>query len=196
MNNFDKIIHSTTHTQERTYAVVHRHWFDLASRFVIAALFLILITAFSIYAARIMKVNGTSELIPAIYFGTAMLYLITWLYSFFVWVDYFLDIWIITSARVINVEQKGFFARSTSELDYTHIQDVESEIQGIIQTIFNYGDVYVQTAGSQGKFMFRHVGRPEKIKTLVMHLNRQAISKRAHPEAIKKEQADHDTAHN
>ncbi len=195
MNNFDKIIHSTTHTKERTYAVVHRHWFDLASRFIIAAFFLILVTACSIYAARIMQANGTPQLIPAIYFGTAMLYLVTWLYSFFVWVDYFLDIWIITSARVINVEQKGFFARSTSELDYTHIQDVESEIQGIIQTIFNYGDVYVQTAGSQGKFMFRHVGRPEKIKTLIMHLNRQAISKRAHPEAIKKEQVDHEIAH-
>jgi uncharacterized membrane protein YdbT with pleckstrin-like domain len=196
MHNFDKIIHSTTHTKERTYSVLHRHWFDLASRFIVAILFLILITVSAIYAAAIMENANTPEIIPAIYFGTALLYLITWLYSFFVWVDYFLDIWIITSARVINVEQKGFFARSTSELDYTHIQDVESEIQGIIQTLFNYGDVYVQTAGSQGKFMFRHVGRPEKIKTLIMHLNRQAISKRAHPEAIKKEKSDHDIAYN
>ena len=191
MDNFEKIIHSTTHTKERTYAVLHRHWFDLASRFFVNIIFLIFITVCAVYAVRILSANGLSELIPTIYFGTALLYLITWLYSFFIWVDYFLDIWIITSARVINVEQRGFFARNTSELDYTHIQDVTSEVEGIIQTIFGYGDVYVQTAGAEGKFMFRHVGKPEKIKTLIMHLNRQAISKRAHPEALRKEEKAH-----
>ncbi len=193
--NLDKIIHSTTSTQEKTYAILHRHWFDLASRFILIVMFLIFITWCALYAAAYLNSTGDTQLIPVVYFLTSFLYLIAWIYSFFIWVDYFLDIWIVTSARVVNVEQKGFFARNTSELDYVHVQDVTSEIQGIIQTLFNYGDVYVQTAGAEGKFMFRHVARPEKIKTLVMHLNRQAISKRAHPNALIKEIQDHTDHH-
>lgn len=193
--DFEKIIHSTSSTKEKTYAVLHRHWFDLASRFILIVVFLVFITWCTFYAVAYLSLNGDTELVPVVYFLTSFLYLIAWIYSFFIWVDYFLDIWVITSARVINVEQKGFFARNTSELDYAHVQDVTSEIQGIIQTLFNYGDVYVQTAGSEGKFMFRHVATPEKIKTLVMHLNRQAISKRAHPQAVAQEVQAHDLHH-
>lgn len=194
-HDFDKIIHSTTHTKEKTYAILHRHWFDLFSRFIPIIITLLAATIGTLWFAALLRTSGDPTLIPILYFGLSLLYLVVWVYSFFIWVDYFLDIWVITSARVINVEQKGFFARDTSELDYTHVQDVTSEIQGIIQTLFNYGDVYVQTASSEAKFMFRHVAMPEKIKTLIMHLNRQAISKRAHPQAVAQEVREHTEKH-
>ncbi len=194
-HDFDKIIHSTTHTTEKTYAIVHRHWFDLFSRFIPIILFVLTTTGVAFTFLGPLSESIDTQIIPVIYFLVSFSYLIAWIYSFFLWVDYFLDIWVITSARVINVEQKGLFARNTSELDYTHIQDVTSEIEGIIQTLFNYGDVYVQTASNENRFMFRHVAHPEKIKTLVMHLNRQAISKRAHPEALVKEAKQHTEKH-
>lgn len=194
-HDFDKMLHSSTHTKEKTYAVLHRHWFDLCTRFLPIVGFLILVTIGAAIIGQMLQAAGQGVLLPVVYFGLTISYLFGWIAAFFIWVDYFLDIWIVTSGRVINVEQKGFFARDTSELDYTHVQDVTSEISGFFQTAFNYGDVIVQTAGTNSRFLFRRIGQPEKVKTLVMHLNRQAIAKHAHPGAVAQERAAHAQHH-
>ena len=82
------------------------------------------------------------------------------------------DIWRNFDDVALNIEQKGLFSRTISELDYTHVQDVTSEVHGPIHTLLNYGDVHVQTAGTHGKFTFRNIPRPEKIKTLQSRHNR------------------------
>ncbi len=190
-HDFDDILHSSTHTREKTYAVLHRHWFDLFVRFLPIGLFLIVATVGIVILHGALLAAGQTQFIAVLYFLLSFFYLIGWMAGFAIWVDYFLDIWVVTSGRVINVEQKGFFARDTSELDYTHVQDVTSEVSGFFQTMLNYGDVVVQTAGTQGRFLFRRVPYPEKVKTLVIHLNRQAIAKHAHPGSIENERRNH-----
>lgn len=97
-------------------------------------------------------------------------YLFVWLFAFFSFIDYYLDIWVITSERIVDVEQRGFFSRVISEHKLSRIQDVTSEVHGFWATIFRYGDVYIQTAGAKQRFKFHEIPAPNRIRDLIIKL--------------------------
>jgi len=90
-------------------------------------------------------------------------YLFWWLLLYHAWLDYYLDIWIVTSHRVINIEQKGLFNRFIAEHKLFRIQDVVSKQQGMLPTLLNYGEVHIQTAGSEKTVVFEQVSRPHYV---------------------------------
>ncbi|MEK7452158.1 MAG: PH domain-containing protein [Patescibacteria group bacterium] len=106
--------------------------------------------------------------------GTSFFFLCTWLFAFIEFTDYYLDTWIVTTERIISIEQKGLFERTASELDLISVQDATAEVHGFLETIFEFGDVLVQTAGEQKRFHFLSVNNPEQIKETVMKLTREA----------------------
>lgn len=105
-------------------------------------------------------------------------YLFVWLFFFFSFIDYYLDVWIITNERVIDIQQKGFFSRVISEQRLYRIQDVTSEIHGAIATIFRYGDVHVQTAGTQQRFYFHEVPNPDAVRNEIIALSERSKKRR------------------
>lgn len=90
-------------------------------------------------------------------------------YSFFA--EFYLDSWIITNDRLVDVRQISLFARTVAEVDLYQIQDVSSEVHGFFKTIFNYGDIYLQTAGPIPKFIISSVHRPDKLRQAIIELS-------------------------
>jgi hypothetical protein len=86
--------------------------------------------------------------------------------------------WIITNDRLIDVRQISLFAKSIAELDLYQIQDATSEVKGFFATIFKYGNVTLQTAGSVPKFIIYNTPNPDKIRELLLDLS--AEDKRYH----------------
>ena len=115
---------------------------------------------------------------PILLLIVSFYYFFLWVFFFFSFIDYYLDIWIITNERIINIEQEGFFARTISEQRLDRVQDVTSETQGFFPTIFRYGNVYVQTAGAKERFFFHEVPDPDKIRDIIIKLVEK--SKAAH----------------
>lgn len=107
---------------------------------------------------------------PLIVLAASGYVLFVWLFGFFSFIDYYLDVWVITSERIIDVRQEGFFSRTVSELKLSQIQDVTSEIHGVLKFIFCYGDVHVQTAGATQRFVFRQIPNPENIRDIIIKL--------------------------
>jgi uncharacterized membrane protein YdbT with pleckstrin-like domain len=86
-----------------------------------------------------------------------------------------LDVWIVTGSRIVNIEQVALFSRNISELKHNKIQDVTSEVKGIIPTLFNYGDVYIQTAGNKQRFVFKQISDPTNTRNIIMQLQKKAV---------------------
>ena len=97
-------------------------------------------------------------------------YLFIWLFFFHAFVDYYLDIWIVTDRRIVNIEQKGLFAREVSEQKLFRIQDVTSELKGIIPTFLNFGTVYIQTAAEEPRFVFKQIPDPGRVAQTIIKL--------------------------
>jgi len=107
---------------------------------------------------------------PLIMIGASVYVLSLWLFSFLEFTDFYLDTWIITNDRIINIEQFGLFNRKASELHMGAVQDVTSEVAGIVGTFFDFGDVLVQTAAEHTQFVFKDVEHPEKVKETIIRL--------------------------
>ena len=172
---------------EHTAVFLRRHWFAV---FKIIFLFIILAAAppivFLIVSFDLIE-NGLSQTgtVLIILLGSAY-YLFVWLFAFHEFVDYYLDVWIVTNKRILNIEQKGIFARTISEQKLDRIQDITSEIHGIIPTFLQFGDLHVQTAAEKQRFIFKQIPRPDKVRKKIIGLVEQYRSE--HPSTTTRDQ--------
>lgn len=93
-----------------------------------------------------------------------------WLFFFTGFVNYYLDMWIVTTDRLIDIRQYGLFARTVAELDLFRVQDVTSECKGLFATTFDFGNVYIQTAASKERFVFYNIPGPHLIREAIIKL--------------------------
>lgn len=107
---------------------------------------------------------------PIIVLGGSVYYLSIYLFFYAYFIDFYLDLWIVTNDRVIDNEQHGLFHHTTTELELHNIQDVTSQISGILGTFFKYGDVTIKTASVTTNIVFRQIPYPEKIREELIHL--------------------------
>ncbi|MCF6277017.1 MAG: PH domain-containing protein [Candidatus Magasanikbacteria bacterium] len=112
-------------------------------------------------------------LYPLLVLLGSIYYLGIFLFFYSNFTDFYLDVWIITDDRIIDIEQHGLLARSTSETELHRIQDVTDEVKGIFPTLFKYGNVIVKTASDTQDIVFRNVPFPGKIRGELIKLARQ-----------------------
>lgn len=103
--------------------------------------------------------------------GMSAFFLFAWLFLFQAFLDYYLDTWIVTTRRILNIEQTGLFGRTVSELRLYRIQDVTAVVNGMGATFFNYGNVEIQTAAEHTHFLFEQVGAPNNIAKVILELS-------------------------
>jgi uncharacterized membrane protein YdbT with pleckstrin-like domain len=81
---------------------------------------------------------------------------------------------IITSQRVLNVEQKGFFKRRIIETDVNKIQDVSSNVSGVMRIFLKFGDLVIRTAGgSQGsEIIIKNIPHPYDVQQIIANIKK------------------------
>ncbi|MFA5133392.1 MAG: PH domain-containing protein [Patescibacteria group bacterium] len=102
--------------------------------------------------------------------GASIYYFSCWLFFFGAFLDYYLDFWVITNDRLLNIEQNGTFARIISELDLYKIQDATSEVKGILASLFGYGSIHIQTAGETKRFELKQIPNPHELRKIIMDM--------------------------
>jgi uncharacterized membrane protein YdbT with pleckstrin-like domain len=173
VKNFEGFHFSGQKEGEKILLVTRRHWFNILENLAsVFAMILMLIVSFVILP-RLFPVFNTPDFQGIFLFLENMFAMIIWVIFFLIWIDYYFDVWIITNYRIVNVEQKGLFSREVSELELEKIQDITTDVLGIIPTFMNYGDVLIQTAGEKERFTFKDVPDPYAIKDLIMNLQKQ-----------------------
>lgn len=156
---------------EKIILLIRRHLFVLIKRvffWLIAAVAPIII----LFLVRAERITYEREgfLYSLLLILASVYYLYIWLFIFNSFVDYYLDVWIVTNIRIVNIEQRQLFSRVISEHELERIQDVTAEVHGIFPTFLNYGEVYVQTAGEQQRFIFKQVPNPQEVKRHILSI--------------------------
>ncbi len=112
---------------------------------------------------------------------TSIYYLFTCFFFYSCFIDFYLDILIITNDRLIHIEQESLFARTVSEMDLRKLQDVTSEVTGILPSIFHFGTITIQSAGATDKFILRNVPNPNELRCIIMDMANE--DQKGHPPA-------------
>lgn len=163
----------TFHTQpeEKTVLQLRKHWFILLKMTlpsVLMGVVPIFILAYVI-SAGLIPLSGIFAL-PAFWLFSASFWLLIWGLVFATaWTDYFLDVWIVTDRRIINIDQIGFFNREITTTRMERVQDATTRQTGIIQTLLNYGAIGIQTASEDASdLMIEGIPDPTGVRNTIM----------------------------
>ena len=142
-------------------------------------IFLMLVPAVVVF---LLNMTGTripnNGVIPVlVILGGSVYYLYLTLFIFYNFFIFFLDRWIVTNKHIINIEQHTMFHRTLSKQELARVQDVTAEMNGLLQTLFNYGNVYIQTAGEREYFHFEDVPAPNFVANTIIRLADQSQKK-------------------
>lgn len=107
---------------------------------------------------------------PLLFLFGSIYFLSIGLFFFTYFVTFYLDLLVITNDRLLHIEQVGLFSRTVSELDLCNIQDVSSTVDGFFPSLFNFGTLHIQTAGSMEKFIIQQIPHPEKLRHALLNL--------------------------
>jgi membrane protein YdbS with pleckstrin-like domain len=124
--------------------------------------------------SRLFIMINVSMLEEVYLFVLSVFYVFVWLYFFVDFLNYWLDVWIVTDRRVVIINQQGLFRRNISEIPISKIQDISFSIHGFLETTLNYGTVSIRTASEQASFKLEEIAHPEKIKQDLLNLMHKA----------------------
>jgi hypothetical protein len=155
---------------EKIFIVVRQHWVVLFKKLIIWFIFAAALVLFRRFGLTYLPTlfEGEVATVTKLFLQIYTLFLIMSL--FLIWLIYYLNVQIITDRRIVDIDQVGLFFHEVSELHIANIEDVTSDISGILGTVFNYGDVFVQTAGNTERFEFSDVPNPAIINKLLLDL--------------------------
>ncbi len=132
----------------------------------------ILVTVLLVLAPGVLSVFPLLDFLPLRFQFVAILfwYLITAAYVLESSLSWFFNVYMVTNERVIDVDFENLLYREVSEANIEKIQDIEYQIGGVAKSVFNYGDVYIQTAGTMQNFDFKAVPNPAQVVRIIQNL--------------------------
>lgn len=77
---------------------------------------------------------------------------------------------LVTNQRIVDIDFENLVYKNVAETKLTLVQDVSYTQTGAIRTVFDYGDVLIQTAGTIDNFDLHAVPIPERIVNIVEDL--------------------------
>ena len=136
-----------------------KHWVALLRPI---ALPTVLIIVVSLAAALLLSQTRIRQTRILIGYVVALIVLVPW----WLWVfeDWQNDIYQVTSARIIDVEQLPFALRAERrEAGLGQIQNVNLRVPSVVGRLLSYGSVTIETAGA-GAFTFDFVKNPQAVQ--------------------------------
>ena len=97
-------------------------------------------------------------------------YLITTAFIFEEFLSWFFHVFIVTDERIVDVDFVNLIYREMTDASISNIQDVTVQMGGVVRTMFNYGDVSIQTAAGVPKIDFEAVPYPDKVARILREL--------------------------
>ncbi|HYD34944.1 MAG TPA: PH domain-containing protein [Vitreimonas sp.] len=112
------------------------------------------------------------ELLPARYQFAGLLGWYALVFSFILesFLMWFFNVYLITDERIIDVDFYSLIYKNISAAKLDNIEDVSAATVGAVGSIFNYGTIRIQTAGTNTEFEFANVPQPAKVTTLLNEL--------------------------
>lgn len=101
---------------------------------------------------------------------TLFYYLITFSYAFGQFISWFYNIGIVTQKRIIDLDSTNILSHNTATANFNEIVDVKVTQRGFFQSLFDFGDVNIQTEAYLANFEFDQTPKPNIVSDLISDL--------------------------
>ncbi|HTL39617.1 MAG TPA: PH domain-containing protein [Methylomirabilota bacterium] len=158
---------------EKICMVLRPHWMVFFLKFVAWLMFLVILLGADWAIGKYLPILKTEPYLDYFNLFKTIYFMFLALGLLIIWIMYYLDIQIITDQRVVDITQGSLLHRTISELHLSRIEDVTAEVNGLLPTFLDYGNVYIQTAAETERFTFDRVPSPARIEKMILDLYEQ-----------------------
>ena len=132
----------------------------------------VILTIILLLAPAVLSIFPILSFLPENFrfIAVAMWYMLTTAFAFESFLNWFFNVCIITDERIFDVDFLNLVYREISEANIDQIQDVTVRMGGVVRTVFNYGDVLIQTASEVPRIEFSSVSRPDLVAKVLREL--------------------------
>lgn len=159
-------------TQEQGESIIlllRKHWVTNVIWLTIG--FLLLISPIIIFP--LLAISG---IIPTNFSGSVfslvilVWYLLTFSYILVNFLLWYFTVSLVTSERIVDIDFINILNKRFSATRIARVEDVTMKRGGFIRALFDFGDVFVQTAGTEAEFEFLAVPKPEQVVRIINQL--------------------------
>lgn len=153
--------YSADHIGEPVRRVIRQHPIMLVTNLLAGGVLGLIGSAGFILSPQIHRATGLD--LALIVLIAAACFLLSIAATYVGWFSYSRTEILITDQHLIDIEQSGLFIQEASHMDLDRIQDVSVDRKGILQTLLDYGNVLIQTAGEKQSFVLYNIANPSKL---------------------------------
>lgn len=91
----------------------------------------------------------------------------------YIWINillYTFNVGIVSSKRILDMDFHNILYRETSESRLSNVEDITARQAGYFGALFHYGNVFVQTAGTEINIEFLNVPEPADVVRIINSL--------------------------
>ncbi|MBI2039670.1 PH domain-containing protein [Candidatus Microgenomates bacterium] len=81
---------------------------------------------------------------------------------------WYFNVYIVTDKNIVDIDFHSLLFKNIDMAPLRNVEDTSSSMGGILQTIFHFGNVFVQTAGATKNIDFIDVPLPHKVADFIL----------------------------
>lgn len=157
------------HAQEKILLFLRKHWITNTG-WIVASFLLLIVPIFGLPFIDVVDFLPSEIPFGYIIVGFAFWYLITLGYILLNFLFWFYNVNIITTERIVDVDFIYLLYNEISSTVIGKVEDVTYKRAGLIGSLFDYGNVFVQTAGTIPNIEFLSVPHPSIVARIITDL--------------------------
>jgi len=95
------------------------------------------------------------------------------------YMNWYYDVWLLTNRGIIDIERKGYLDVRATRIEYHLIEDITYTIKGLMQTIFNYGDIMIDKMVARVSVTLKDCPNPKKAERLIKRYQKKYVFERS-----------------
>ena len=147
----------------RKHMITNIKWISLSILLILTPIFVVPLLTFFDVGLMSLPIRFT-----VIFLGFYYLVIASYIYVQFI--TWYFNISFVTDIRVVDIDFSNLIYKNIAATTLSLGQDVSFAKIGVIPTFFDYGDVFVQTAGNMDNFEFESSPQPENVVHIIHDL--------------------------
>ena len=154
---------NTQEEGEKVYLLLRSHPFTQIGWFLSSILFFIILFIFNFFLPNFLNF-GQIFIINLFYF------IIICSYIWFNILNWYFNVGIVTNKRVIDVDFYAVLYKEITNAQLGKIEDTTVKSGGYLESFFDFGSIFIQTAGSEENVEFLNVPHPSDAVQMINKL--------------------------
>lgn len=153
---------------EKVLYSVHKHWIDILKT-------VLEVGFFGFFIPWGLYFLGFNSIL---FFWVAVTWsVLAYLRFLYILMDWYSDVWLITSLGIIIIEWRGLFSNTATRLGYEDIEGVAYDINGFWPTMLKYGNMTLKVM-SGNNMDLKLVSSPQKVELAIIRFQDQFLNEK------------------